>query len=200
MHGKTLESMSDREIVQLAKAYGASYVVLPKSDEREMPSLFRNKDGPWAIYEPRILDAQDAFIEYVCKPNIEKYRKSDVRLELSDASGRAITSGDFEIRQTKQAFGFGCSLPFFADPAGDEGQDQFAPPLVTAKQLQLFKEVFNYSVIPFSAKWQRIEPNEGERHYEELDKYVDWCAKNGVTIEFHYLSGFQRYWARRLGT
>jgi GH35 family endo-1,4-beta-xylanase len=192
MHGKTLEKMDDREVVVLAKKYGAGYVVLPAGQERELKRAYAN--GKWTVYEPRILDAQDAFIENVAKPNIEKYRKSDARLELTDAEGRTITEGNFQVRQTRQAFGFGVSLPFFGEPAGDEGPDGFAPPPVTPKELALVKDVFNYTVIPFSAKWQRIEPVEGERHYEELDRYVDWCVKNGLTIEFHYLSGFTPRW------
>src|SRR5258706_13525496 len=42
MHGKTLEKMSDQEIVKLAKSYGASYVVLPAGQDREMNRKFAN--------------------------------------------------------------------------------------------------------------------------------------------------------------
>src|SRR5258706_4781935 len=193
MHGKTLEKMSDQEIVKLAKSYGASYVVLPAGQDREMNRKFAN--GAWAVYEPRILDAQESFIQNVALPNIEKYRKSNVRLELSDADGRTLTEGTYDIKQTRQAFGFGVSIPIFQYPLGDPGND-FEPPPVTAKQLEMVKGVFNYTVIPFSAKWQRLEPVEGERHYEELDKYVDWCTKTGITMESHYLSGFTPRWAQ----
>jgi GH35 family endo-1,4-beta-xylanase len=185
--------MSDREIIKLAKDYGATHVVLPAGQERELNRKFSN--GAWAVYEPRILDAQDAFIENVALPNIEKYRKSNARLELSDADGRTLTEGTYDVTQTRQAFGFGVSIPFFQDPVGDPGPD-FEPPPVTARQLAMVKGVFNYSVIPFSAKWQRLEPVEGERHYEELDKYVDWCTKNGIRMEFHYLSGFTPRWVQ----
>jgi endo-1,4-beta-xylanase len=69
---------------------------------------------------------------------------------------------------------------------------------VTPKQLELMKGVFNFSMIPFSGKWNFIEPEEGKRNYEELDQYVDWCVKNGIGMEFHYLSGFTPRWATRL--
>jgi hypothetical protein len=193
MQGKTLQRMDDREIIKLAKSYGATHVVLPAGQNRELNRKFSN--GAWAVYEPRILDAQDAFIENVALPNIEKYRKSNARLELSDADGRTLTEGTYEINQTRQAFGFGVSIPFFQDPVGDPGPD-FEPPPVTPKELAMVKGVFNYSVIPFSAKWQRLEPEEGQRHYEELDKYVDWCVKNGIRMEFHYLSGFTPRWVQ----
>jgi endo-1,4-beta-xylanase len=197
MRTQSLETMTDGDLVRLAKSYGATHVVLPSGGRREMKRAYDN--GKWAIYEPRVLDAEDAFVENVAKPNIEKYRKSDVRLTLADASGRALGDGAFEIRQTRQAFGFGVSIPFFADPPGDSGPD-FEPPQVTPRQLELVKGVFNYSVIPFSAKWQRIEPEQGKWDFSELDKYVDWCTKNGVAMEFHYLGGFTPSWARRLGS
>jgi GH35 family endo-1,4-beta-xylanase len=76
----------------------------------------------------------------------------------------------------------------------------FEPPPVTARQLAYVNGVFNYSVIPFSAKWQRLEPEEGKWDFAELDKYVDWCTRHGVAMEFHYLGGFTPHWARRLGT
>jgi GH35 family endo-1,4-beta-xylanase len=197
-HGKSLEKMSDEEIVNLATEYGATHVVLPAGKETELDREFSN--DAWSVYKPKVLDSQEKFIKEVATPNIEHYRKSDARLQLTDASGQTLTSGHFEITQTKQAFGFGCSLPFFAEPPGDAGRDNFEPPQVTPKELELFKAVFNYTVIPFSAKWQRLEPEQGEHHYEELDKYVDWCARNGITMEFHYLSGFIPNWARRLPT
>jgi hypothetical protein len=196
MHGKSLEGMSDQEIVALAKEYGATHVVLPTGKERELDREFGN--DAWTVYKPVILDDQQRFINQVALPNIEQYRKSDARLELADATGQTITAGNYTITQTKQAFGFGCSLPFFGEPAGDSGRDNFEPPQVTPKELELFKAVFNYTVIPFSAKWQRLEPVQGEHHYEELDKYVDWCTRNGITMEFHYLSGFIPNWARYL--
>jgi endo-1,4-beta-xylanase len=149
----------------------------------------------WAVYHPAVLDEEARFLKHVAQPNIEKYRKSDARLELADASGHTLVDLPVEVRQTRQAFKFGVSLPFFGEPLGEALSD-YEPPAVTQKQLEAVKGVFNYSVIPFSAKWQRIEPVEGERHYEELDKYVDWCVKNGIEIEFHYLSGFTPRWVR----
>lgn len=199
LRAKTLETLSDQDIVKLAKGYGATYVVLPAStgqSRRDLKLAYHN--AAWAIYEPRVLDKEDAYIENVAKPNIEKYRKSDCRLELADAAGRTLTDGQYEIRQTRQAFGFGVSIPFFADPPGTAGRD-YEPPQVTPRELEMVKGVFNYSVIPFSAKWQRIEPEQGKWDFSELDKYVDWCTKNGVTMEFHYLGGFTPPWAHRLG-
>ena len=67
--------------------------------------------------------------------NIDKSRKSNARLELSDAEGRTLTEGTYEINQTRQAFGFGISIPFFQEPVGDPGPD-FEPPPVTPNRLR----------------------------------------------------------------
>jgi GH35 family endo-1,4-beta-xylanase len=202
LSSKTLERMSDQEVVKLAKAYGATHVVLPESPNGPKRELFpRYSNGVWTVYEPVVLDEQDRFIKQVALPNIEKHRKSDVALTLTDAAGRPLphtgTAGaaTADVRMVRHAFHFGISLPFFQEPAGEAGPD-YEPSLVTAKQLEAVKGVFNYSVIPYSAKWQRLEPVEGERRYEELDKYVDWCTKHGLAMEFHYLSGFTPTWVR----
>lgn len=192
--GQTLEQMSDTQIVALANQFGATHVVLPcppNGQQRTLNLKFDN--GEWAVYEPRILSKEEAFFENEVLPNIDKHRKSDVRLELADASGAALSEGQFEVRQTGHAFGFGVSLPPFG--ALDDWSPEWTAPPVTPKQLDMVKGVFNYSMIPFSAKWNFIEPEEGRREYAELDKYVEWCTQNGLTMEFHYLGGFMPKWA-----
>ena len=45
-------------------------------------------------------------------------------------------------------------------------------------------------MVPFSAQWIFVEPEAGKRDYADLDRYVDWCEKNGVKdvveIKFGY--------------
>ncbi len=205
--GKALEAMSDVEIVNLAKQYGASYVVLPGDvDRKAFERVFWSRESEtlreakesWAIYRPVILSEDDKFIIETALPNIEKYRKSDAKIELVDADGKPLADADFEIRQTKQAFLFGCSIPPF-DDLKDYWSPEWTAPKNTEKQLKLMAEVFNFTVIPFSAKWNILEPTQGNYHFEDLDKYVDFCVKNGITMEFHYLGGFTPRWATRDG-
>lgn len=193
--GQTLEQMSDTQIVALGSRFGATHVVLPYQPQEKPRSLnLKFENGEWAVYETRILSKEEAFFENVVKDNIEKYRKSDVRLELADAGGATLDEGQFEVRQTRQAFGFGVSLPPFE--ALDDYTPEWTAAPVTPVQLDAVKGVFNFSMIPFSAKWNFIEPEEGRRDYAELDKYVDFCTKNGLTMEFHYLGGFMPRWAQ----
>ena len=137
---------------------------------------------------------EDQFVE-LAREKIAMVRMSEASLQLVGPDGKPLPNAEVSIRQTKQAFLFGVSIPPFADLT-EMVSPEWTAPQVTPKQLEMVKGVFNFSVIPFSAKWNMIEPNEGERRYEELDKYVDWCTKNGIEMEFHYLGGFTPRWAQ----
>lgn len=203
--GQPFRDLPDDVLLKLAKDNDASYVVVHNAKKgRGLKLAYENKS--WSVYEAKsivpegVIDKdlwieQDRFITEVCLPNIEKYRKGDVKIELVDAEGRPLTA-DYEVRQTRQSFGFGASLEFFQPvEGGGQGMD-YKPNPVDPRELELFPQVFNYSVIPFSAKWMYIEPVEGTRTFAELDKYVDWCAKNGIEMEYHYLTGIPPTWVR----
>jgi endo-1,4-beta-xylanase len=185
--------------------------VLPTiSRERNMKLVYQNVGeagkGGWSIYEarpqypPGILSKelwleQERFLKEVAQPNIEKYRMSQAQLVLLDAQGQPLKGAEYKVRLTRQAFKFGCSLPFFEEVEGEPFTD-YKPDPVTPKELERFKEVFNYTVIPYSSKWMYLEPEEGQRNFRELDKYVDWCVKNNVEMEFHYITGLLPAWMR----
>jgi GH35 family endo-1,4-beta-xylanase len=205
--GQSLEEMSEDKLIKLCRELGAQFVVLPAGKSRNLRPVYENEK--WAIYEAKIdvpeganpvaWREQEAFIEEVAKPNIEKYRKGDATVEITDEAGKPITSGAYQIRLTNHAFNFGCSLPPFLDLTNMYAPEWTAPP-VRPRQLERMKEVFNYSMIPYSGKWNFIEPREGQRNYEDLDRYVDWCTKNNIRMEFHYLSGFMPSWLRGRST
>lgn len=54
-------------------------------------------------------------------------------------------------------------------------------------------------MIPFSSKWLYIEPEKGKYHWSDLDKYVNYCAKNNWTVEFHHLAGILPPWVEDMG-
>ncbi|MGA2496347.1 MAG: DUF6798 domain-containing protein [Tepidisphaeraceae bacterium] len=207
--GRPFRDLPDDELLKMAKDNNASYVVVHNTGKgRGLKLTYQNKS--WSVYEARSIvpegvidrDAwidQDplvpgSFVHDVCLPNIEKYRKGDVRIELVDAEGQPLTGVEYGVRQTRQSFGFGATLEFF-EPVEGSGPD-YKPKPVDPRELELFPQVFNYSLIGFSGKWMYIEPVEGQRHFAELDKYVDWCTKNGIEMEYHYLTGMPPMWLR----
>lgn len=211
---KTLDDLSDSKLMDLAKEFKVCYLVLPKKASRELVEVFES--GKWAIYkpqwaqtlaiddskplapppadaDPRRWIAQEEFIRRTALPNIEKYRKGRVQIQIMDESGKPIEGLAYDVQLTKHAFKFGASIPFFMPVEGGNSSD-YKPPPVTPKELEHFLEVFNYTVIPFSAKWMYLEPKEGDKRYQELDKYVEWCTQHGIDMEFHFLSGLWPTW------
>jgi GH35 family endo-1,4-beta-xylanase len=205
--GKSLEMLTDTDLVAVAKKFGATHVVLPAGGRRELPKLYENTQ--WAIYRAEMPPlqapsgvtntdrwaAQEKFMRDVVQPNIEKHRKSDVRVQIVDERGRPVYDAAYDIQLTRHAFHFGCSLPFFIYPEGPSFQD-YKPPAVKEVELERFLEIFNFSMIPYSGKWMYLEPTEGKRWYEDLDAYVDWCAKHGIEMEYHFLNGYLPGWLR----
>ncbi len=207
--GRSLDSVDDEALVKLAGKYSANFIVLPKRDGRTLPVAYENAD--YAVYLPKLpvpelpSDAADKerwladerFMRDTVLPNIEKYRKGNLRLQLLDQDGRPLSGATVDIRQVRQAFAFSASIPFFSQPASTPATGDFRPQLVKQPELDRFREIFNSSMIPFSGKWMYIEPREGERHYDDLDRYVNWCKTNGVRVEFHFLSGYSADWVKK---
>ena len=209
--GRSLESLDDAALIALAEKYHASHIVLPTvaaARPRQLVPLYSN--ARYGIYLPKLLvaevpadvpdkkrwQADERFMRETVLPNIEKYRKGDVRLSLLGAEGRPLAGVSVNIRQTRQAFGFSASIPFFEPPAAKAAQGDFQSAPVDPRELEKFLEVFNYSMIPFSGKWMYVEPAEGERHYQELDKYIAWCMNHHVGVEYHFLSGYFAAWVK----
>ena len=217
--GKPLEELEDKELIALAESYHATHVVLPNNEAGKGHKLnvaWSNRN--WLVYYPvprlpamgvaatvpayandrEAYLAQAPFFEQTVWPNIEKNRKSDAAVTIIDTAGRPVVDLKYTARQTQSRFDFGCSLPFFepvdiAAPSGD-----FKPPPVVPAELERFLEVFNASMIPYSAKWQYLEPVRGEKHFGELDKYINWCSEHRISTEFHFITGLEPTWVLKL--
>lgn len=205
--GLGLESLQGQALANIAKQYGATYLVIPYNNRPpRMKVVYENPAWrvvlpetfkpipPGVIDEQAWFDAED-FINEVCLPNIEKYRKGDVKISIVDAAGNPVKNVQYEATQTRQAFLFGATLPFFKNNVygngtiNDEQQDPIRP-----EELAMFPDLFNFSMIGFSGKWMYTEPNEGVKKYDDLDAYVNWCVKNNIQMEYHYLGGIPPRW------
>lgn len=214
--GRPLETYSDEELISLCHSptdetpgLGANYIVLPNTaQKRELERV--NFNSKYSVYLPILKNeeapadspnkdrwqAQEDFVKNVCLPNIEKYRKGDLKITIVDENGQPASDLPFSLNQTRHAFGFGCSLPFFKRPDAPK-IESFMPQQVDPRELTRFQELFNYSQIGFSGKWGYIESKEGQRDYTDLDLYLAFCEKARATPEFHFLSGYEPLWLRR---
>ncbi|HVX86736.1 MAG TPA: DUF6798 domain-containing protein [Phycisphaerae bacterium] len=216
--GKPLDQLDDAQIIGLAQQFGAQYVVLPDASGtaatsathagnaggRSLEKLY--DQGGWAIYLPQLavvshesssveMREEDRFLRETALPNIDKYRKSDVRVQIMDGDGKPIEGAAVSIVQTSSSFSFGASLSFFKSAAHPNAGADYLPPPVTPAQLDRFLDVFNDSVIPFSGQWRFIEPQRNKPNYADLDAYVAWCREHNVKTELHFAAGYAPAWA-----
>jgi GH35 family endo-1,4-beta-xylanase len=213
--GENLATLSDQQLVDLAASrYHASYIILPTppaDHPRLMPVAYH--DGRFTVYEPRLIatvapkdalnpaawEEMQTFMKTVVEQNIEKYRKSDLTLQLVDPAGRPLQDVRATLNETKSAFTFSGSLGYFLPINVDAADGDLDAPQVRPIELQKFPEVFNGSLIPFSAKWAAIEPRKGVYQWNDLDAYVDYCTKHDLTMEFHHLTGVRPEWVAQMG-
>lgn len=207
--GRSLAHASDEELLSLAEELGIDYLVLPQQRQTELKDVYRN--AAWQICLPAVeppppapayaknkdvWQAQQAFMRDVVEPNIERYRKGDLRLQLFDSDGKPLRDYTYTLTLKQHDFGFASGLPFFKEHAQLKRR-RFKPPLVKPVDLRHFKQVFNFSTIPYSAKWMYLEPVEGHRFYDDLDAYVDWCSSNDIGMEFHFVTGYAPEWMKK---
>lgn len=207
--GRDLGQLGDDEIAAICKTYAATHIVLPAGQKRNFCRLYENRE--WAIYTPEQLPplpppshvtntnewkALTAFMQNVIYPNIEKYRKSDALITLTDAGGRPIQNVTCNIRQVSSSFHFGSILPPFEKPSSTPKGEDVSPP-VKQEELDFFRPLFNFSIIGYSGKWNLIEPEEGKPKFLDLDRYVDWCTTNDIGLEYHFVSGYQPAWLKK---
>ncbi len=208
--GTKLAGLDAKTQLALAARLGATHLVLPADAPRPFRRLYANAD--WVLYEagrpplppvaPNVRDllswAEDErFLRDVVQPNIERYRKSGAELRVVDGAGRPMAGVRCELRQIDSAFLFGSALPYFEEPAARA--PGFRASIVTPNELDRFLELFNFTLPGYSGKWVVMEPREGEPAWAEFDRYVDWCTRHGVAVEFHFVSGYVPAWAKRRG-
>jgi len=201
---------TEAEWMRAAAEWNATHLVLPRNDRLRLVRLAENDvwmlclpeeppppplpDPPDNAVNPADWLAQERFMLEVVEPNLRRNRTSTVTLRALDAAGRPLPGVVLEVEQTASAFHIGSALNHFSNPPAHS--PEFRAPLVHEKELELFLEVFNYSVIGFSGKWLTFEPEEGRRDLSALDAYVDWCHRNGIEIEYHFVCGYEPAWLR----
>ncbi len=206
--GRGIAFAPDEELLSIAAEWGVDYFVLPAARNSDLVSVYTNEQ--WQLCKPQrrpppaipafakkeeAWRAQETFIRDVIEPNIQRFRTCELTLRMLDQQQRPIHDIAYTLELQKHAFGFGSGLPFFKEhPKYRRGR--FVPPLVQETDLTHFKQVFNFSTIPYSAKWFYIEPEEGKPFYDDLDAYVDWCVQHNIDLEYHFVTGYQPDWMK----
>ncbi len=121
-----------------------------------------------------------------CNADIERYRKGDAKITLTDKSGNPISNTKIKVKQTKHEFKFGANC-FMLDGLRDEKLEGYK---------KHFAELFNMATLPFY--WNTLEPTEGKPRYEEdspscyrrpaIDICMDFCKEYGIEPREHGLA------------
>lgn len=128
-----------------------------------------------------------AFLDTVVKENIEKYRKGDAILKITDENGEPLPNTRVKIKQTSHEFKFGANIFMLDELETDEKNEAYK---------NRFKELFNMATLPFY--WTSIEPKRGELRYEKncapyyrrpsIDLCMEFCRENGIEPREHGLA------------
>ncbi len=118
--------------------------------------------------EEQILSEADA--------RIERHRKADVVLTVTQADGTPVRGVAVAIEQTRHAFLFGANI-FMLDRLRTPEQNQ-----AYAKH---FAGLLNFATAPFY--WWGYEARQGRPDHARTEQILAWCRAHGVTVKGHPL-------------
>jgi GH35 family endo-1,4-beta-xylanase len=132
-------------------------------------------------------EASSEFYNNVVYPNIEKYRKGDIKIAIKDKNGRNLEGAKVKITQISHEFKFGANLFMLEELETDEKNSIYK---------DSFKKIFNIATLPFY--WNSIEPEKGKtRYHKDAEKYyrrpsidlcMEYCEENGIEPREHALA------------
>lgn len=118
--------------------------------------------------------------------DIEKYRKGNALIKITDKKGNPIEGVRVTIRQQTHDFLFGCNLFVL---------HQLETPELNKKYENAFVNLFNFATLPFY--WRDLEPQEGIPRFGEdspriwrrppPDLLVKWCETHNIIAKGHAL-------------
>lgn len=118
--------------------------------------------------------APDAPWRAAAAQRIEKYRKSDITVQVTDASGVPVEGADVSATLTRHAFGFGG--PYVARLHVDE---RFRDELPAYQRH--FKQCFNKAVLPNALKWKQY----AEKGTTWAPLAYEWLSENEIPVRGH---------------
>ena len=127
------------------------------------------------------------FFEDTVYPNIEKYRKGDIKISVTDKDGNKISNGKVKIKQLNHEFKFGANI-FMLDELEAEEKNR--------KYKESFKSLFNMATLPFY--WNSTEPQPKDYRFDKssskyyrrppIDLCMEFCEENGIEPREHALA------------
>ena len=126
-----------------------------------------------------LFEEQKDFYEEKVESGIERYRKGDATIIVTDKNGKPVVNAKISAKQTSHEFKFGANL-FMLDELETEEKNQ------TYKKY--FADVFNMATLPFY--WSTLEPERNKTRYDKNsskiyrrpapDLCLEFCEKHGI--------------------
>ena len=134
-----------------------------------------------------LFDDQEVFWKQRAADGIERYRKGDGRITLTDENGNPISNAKIKVKQTSHEFCFGANLFMLDELETDEKNEKYK---------KYFSETFNMATLPFY--WDAIEPEKGKPRYAKdspkvyrrpaPDLCMEFCEEHGIEPREHALA------------
>ena len=132
-------------------------------------------------------DSQEAALNEKINSNIEKYRKGDIKISLTDESGAPIKNAEIKLVQKSHEFRFGANIFML---------DELETPEKNEAYKKTFAELFNMATLPFY--WNALEPERNKPRYAKdsrkiyrrpaPDLCIEFCEQNGIEPREHALA------------
>lgn len=121
---------------------------------------------------------------------IEKIRKADAAITVTDKRGKPVRGAKVRIEQVRHRFLFGAQiLPLYQYKPEElfSPAQKITPPLVIGERKRIyeerFKELFNFATLGF--QWSFYEPQKGQKNIANTNRVVEWCNKNDIAVKGH---------------
>ena len=120
------------------------------------------------------------------KTNIEKYRKGERTLRLTDKEGKPLIGACVKVKQKNHDFKYGANIFLL---------DEFKNEETNHRYRENFCKYFNLATVPFY--WAELEPEEGKPRFAKdspkiyrrpaPDLCVEYCEESGILPKLHCL-------------
>ena len=134
-----------------------------------------------------LFDSQTENLSKQVNSGIEKYRKGNVQITLSDSDGNAVKNASVKIIQQAHHFRFGANIFMLGELETPEKNEKYE---------KYFQELFNMATVPFY--WDALEPEKGRPRYDKNsprvyrrpapDLCLEFCEKHGIEPREHALA------------
>ncbi len=137
------------------------------------------------------------FMETVVEENIERYRKGNAEIKITDENENPIKDIKITVKQKRHEFKHGANIFMLKELESDEKNKSHE---------DTFKELFNIATLPFY--WSDLEPVQGKPRYSAdsprvyrrppIDLCLDFCRENNIEPKAHCLNydNFTPAWVR----